>query len=88
MRLGAISLLDVADDYIQELNVAERISHPDYHTPVKYHDVALLRLENTVEFTAYVRPACLNTLKDDLSRNGLNIKAWAIGFGKLSYGIN
>lgn len=33
--------------------------HPEYKVKQKYHDIALLELEEPVEFTSYIWPACL-----------------------------
>jgi hypothetical protein len=42
-------------------SVVRRIPHPDYRPPQKYHDIALLLLDNDVMFDSYVKPACLHT---------------------------
>ncbi|XP_026284754.1 serine protease snake-like isoform X2 [Frankliniella occidentalis] len=47
-------------DRPQLLAVAQRLRHPQYDPPVKYHDVALLRLAQDARFDeGFVRPACL-----------------------------
>lgn len=46
----------------QLIPVAEHVKHPEYKPPLKYHDIALLRLARDVRFEAgFVRPACLDT---------------------------
>lgn len=65
----------------QEKLISERISHPEYKPPAKYNDIGLIRIDSPVEFTRYVRPACLNT--NHLISENLAV---ATGFGKLSYG--
>lgn len=60
--------------------ISERIPHPQHAPPVKYNDVGLLKLDKTVQFTAQIRPACLN-LDAQLQVQ----KAIATGFGKLNY---
>jgi len=66
---------------MQERNIVERIKHPDYNASVRYHDIALFKLDRPLELNARVRPACLevNTQVSDKS-------AIASGFGKTSYG--
>ncbi|XP_044259506.1 serine protease snake-like isoform X2 [Tribolium madens] len=79
VRLGTIHL-DELDPDVQERVVIERIRHPDYKPPLKANDIGLIKLQDPVEFTPYVRPACLNTADINPGRKGL-----ASGFGKLSY---
>ncbi|XP_063223207.1 serine protease snake-like isoform X2 [Bacillus rossius redtenbacheri] len=63
----------------QLLGVAERIAHPQYRRPVKYHDIALLRLEQAARLSNDVRPACLQT------RTFINArKVIATGWGRTS----
>ncbi|KAJ1527794.1 hypothetical protein ONE63_007745 [Megalurothrips usitatus] len=65
----------------QTIAVAERIKYPDYKPPVRYHDIALLRLESAAEMTAFVRPACLHTEPTlDPSRDPVQI-----GWGRTAY---
>lgn len=71
---------DTHPDDVKIINIIDRIHHPEYKKPYKYHDIALLKLESSVEFSPYVRPACLNT-------HPVHYKeAIAIGFGKTKYG--
>jgi len=66
---------------MQERNIVERIKHPNYKAPMRYHDIALFKLDRPLELNSRVRPACLevNTQISDKS-------AIASGFGKTSYG--
>lgn len=80
VRVGLIDL-STPGDAMQERNVVDRIKHPDYQFSVRYHDIALLKLDHPLELNPRVRPACLET--------GLQIpgeSAIASGFGKTSYG--
>lgn len=54
--------------------------HPEYSPGISYHDIALLELEETVEFTPYIKPACLPR-----STNELQQKLVATGFGLLDF---
>lgn len=38
--------------------------HPNYHARSKYHDIALLELKASVEFSYYVWPACIYAERD------------------------
>jgi hypothetical protein len=46
-------------DYV----ISEIIPHPNYDpkNPSKHHDLAILRLENSVSFNDFVSPICLPT---------------------------
>ncbi|KAK5649715.1 hypothetical protein RI129_000744 [Pyrocoelia pectoralis] len=78
VRLGVINL---KSNEGRVYGISKRIPHPNYTPPSKYNDIGLLKLDKAVKFTAYIRPACLNTDPDLQVQN----KAIATGFGKLSY---
>lgn len=80
VRVGLIDL-STPDDAMQERDVAERIKHPDYKSPVRYHDIALLRLDRSLELNPRVRPACLEVNSQIPGKSAI-----ASGFGKTSYG--
>lgn len=42
-----------------EYNVKEFIRHKGYNRWTKKNDIALIELEKTVQFTDFIRPACL-----------------------------
>ncbi|XP_033207433.1 serine protease snake-like isoform X2 [Belonocnema kinseyi] len=62
VRVGDLNLKRT-DDLArpQERNVVQIIRHPNYRPPSQYHDIALLRLDWSVTFDEFVRPACLPT---------------------------
>lgn len=80
-RLGDFNLKR-NDDGAQPVNyvIVERIRHPDYKPPTKYNDIALLKLDRRVEFSDFIRPACLYT-KDYFDVN----KTVATGWGKIDF---
>jgi hypothetical protein len=83
VRLGDIDLKDSTDDVnVQMLNVVQRIPHPDYRTSEKYHDIALLQLDNDVTFDTFVKPACLHI--QDIDPND---KPVATGWGLTEPGL-
>lgn len=49
----------------QVYSIIQRVVHPNYKPPSRYHDIALLKLNTTVTMSAFVRPTCLNTLPLD-----------------------
>jgi hypothetical protein len=81
-RLGDLNL-KLTNDGAQPVNylVEEVIQHPQYKPPAKYNDVALLKLDREVEFTEFIRPACL--FKTDTFH--IN-KTVATGWGRIDYG--
>jgi hypothetical protein len=76
VRLGDVDLKSSADDVdVQEFSVVRRIPHPSYRAPQKYHDIALLELDNDVYFDSSVSPACLHN-QDTLPRETLSASGW------------
>jgi len=61
-RLGDLNYLtDTDESKPKDYKIEKRIVHPNYKRPISYNDIALLRLEQIVEFSEFVRPLCLNT---------------------------
>ena len=83
-RLGETDLQSKNEQYPHiDRKVKTIIIHPKYQSygKVKEYDVALLKLKESVEFSAHILPICLP--KDD---NLLFDKiAWFKGFGHTSY---
>lgn len=63
------------------MNVSKAIAHPGYKWPVKYHDIGLIELIQSIIFNEYVRPACLN-VDENLTWD----YAIASGYGQSSFG--
>lgn len=64
MRLGDLDLsIELDDAEPQEFLIKQKISHPNYAPPSKYHDIGLLELDRPANRTEYVDMACLNTEK-------------------------
>lgn len=76
VRTGLIDLKNPGDT-LQERTVVERISHPNYRYPRKYHDIALLKLQAPFDLNQYVRPACLQVQTSIAEKSAI-----ASGFGK------
>ncbi|XP_047518163.1 serine protease snake-like isoform X2 [Pieris napi] len=58
IRVGILKRSDPVDSS-KEYNVVA-IPHPDYHSPIQYNDIALLRTDRDIELNKYVVPACLH----------------------------
>ncbi|XP_072047063.1 chymotrypsinogen B-like [Amphiura filiformis] len=65
--------------YEQERNVTRVIIHPAYTYFDDRNDIALLQLESPVEFSDYVRPACVAT---DLNELSTYTNCMAAGWGR------
>ncbi|CAI6344853.1 unnamed protein product [Macrosiphum euphorbiae] len=74
-RLGELDYNSETADYKPtDYKIVKRIIHPNYKSPSLYNDIALLRLERDVNFSAYVRPICLNT--DILTPSAVMATGW------------
>lgn len=83
VRLGDHNIRSNADDKnVQEIPVETIIFNPSFRPPMKYNDIALVKLSRDVNFTPFVRPACLHTSSKVLSGAKVN----AIGWGKVNFG--
>lgn len=85
VRLGDLDLATEDDDASpQDFEVIRAVSHPDYKAPSKYHDIALLELNQKVNFTDYISPACLDTGLE-LREANLTATGWGkTGFSEVS----
>nr|AAV91455.1 serine protease 7 [Lonomia obliqua] len=79
VRLGDQNIDPSVGDGANPIDVPIRriISHPEYYSPIKYNDIALLELVTRVKFNSDIRPACLWTQ----SGFGGYSKALATGWG-------
>ncbi|XP_045466027.1 clotting factor G beta subunit-like [Harmonia axyridis] len=78
VRLGVTEINNPSNR--QDRRVIEIIKHPGYSPPSLYYDMGLLRLEKSVKFDIYVRPACLHH-----SKNPLGERAIATGWGNIEF---
>jgi hypothetical protein len=75
---------EVCMQQVQDIEVAEKIPHPKYTKEANnsFHDIALLRLKQKVEFSPYVQPICLPLEKHlwnkDYSGKHLVTAGWGI----------
>lgn len=60
VRVGDVNLAsDEDDEYSQQINIARFIRHPQHRFSSKYDDIALIELEEEVNLTVAVCPACI-----------------------------
>lgn len=56
-----------ADKHV-DIMIEESIGHPNYSKALKKNDIALLRLAQKVNFTAFINPICLpSSTNEDLT---------------------
>ncbi|XP_065209905.1 uncharacterized protein LOC135838202 [Planococcus citri] len=77
--LGDLTLSSTTDDARPKVYRIVKIhDHPNYKAPSVYNDISLFELNTTVEFSPYVRPACLYTSTADFPAD---TKAKITGWG-------
>ncbi|XP_066991487.2 serine protease snake [Anabrus simplex] len=81
VRLGELNLKR-SDDGAEprDYTITSIVRHPHYKAPAKYYDIALIRLAQQVQFTKFIRPACLFA-EDNFPVN----KTIATGWGQIAY---
>ncbi|KAJ8976561.1 hypothetical protein NQ317_014214 [Molorchus minor] len=81
VRLGDLDLTTRSDgSEHKDYKITNIIVHPAYEYPKKYNDIALLRTETKIQFTRFIRPACLYT-KNEIP----DVLATATGWGRTDY---
>ena len=55
------TLIKISD---QKVKIAQIFQHPNYKDGSTYDDLAVVKLENDIQFKGYIQPACLWTSKD------------------------
>ena len=74
--IATMGRIKLDDDQIMNYTIAQIIIHENYTSSEKINDIALIRLEEPVQFTDTIRPACLY-LKEDNPKI-LTITGWGI----------
>ncbi|KAG4080009.1 hypothetical protein HA402_006321 [Bradysia odoriphaga] len=62
---------------VRDFNVSETFLYPDYAVRSFTNDIALLKIDRTVDFSEHIQPACLPHLNTEISN-----KVVATGWGK------
>ncbi|KAL0821286.1 hypothetical protein ABMA28_005886 [Loxostege sticticalis] len=63
VRLGDVNIIDryANNSFPTEANIKRIIEHPNYKSPKKNFDIALIELAYPVEFNKFIQPACVWT---------------------------
>lgn len=79
VQLGDI-LLNGISKTAKIYQVVKVYSHPQYAQPSTYNDIALLELDKDVEISAYVKPACLFTVRDsnEIKKFKMQVTGWGL----------
>lgn len=79
VQLGDITL-DATSGTHKDFRVIEIIKHDSYTPPSTYNDIALLKLDRVVKFTAFIKPACLFTEPnfDSLKGYTFEVTGWGL----------
>lgn len=78
--LGEHDLTNNKFDRPLQVDIAEKIPHPQFKRAAKYYDIALIRMAIRVTFNRFIRPACLPESYDPDRP-----KAVATGWGRTDY---
>lgn len=57
--LGEHDLSNDKHDRPLQVEIAEKMPHPQFKRSAKYYDIALLKMALRITFSPYIRPACL-----------------------------
>lgn len=76
--LGVTDLVEMDKSQLQKLSIAKITKHPLHKWSFNYHDIAVLELNRKVNFTPYVKPACLMTkpISDERATSRLVVLGW------------
>lgn len=80
VRLGEYDLSTDDDSEHQDMEISEIVHHPAYNGIQAYNDVSLIRLNKSVAFGRFIKPACLWQLDTIPSERLI-----AIGWGQLGH---
>ncbi|KAJ8961846.1 hypothetical protein NQ318_021463, partial [Aromia moschata] len=78
VRLGITEVSNLT--FLQEYQVNHSMSHPEYTSKAKYHDIGLIRLSSDVNMRKEVRPACVHLEKDIPQKSAI-----ATGWGSIKF---
>lgn len=63
VRLGEWNFFDPLETKHLDVYISEMKVHDDYDPATKNNDIALLKLDRSVEYTQYIRPICLPSVE-------------------------
>ncbi|XP_041980976.1 uncharacterized protein LOC121734431 [Aricia agestis] len=67
VKLGVENILDDVGNEGRQPKIAKIVNiivHPEYKSPKKYNDIALLEVDQAIAFTEFIKPACIWPHKD------------------------
>ncbi|XP_055609714.1 CLIP domain-containing serine protease B14-like [Uranotaenia lowii] len=73
-------------EHTQVHEVVEVILHPEFNEQIYHHDIALLRLEDDIEYTDYIQPICLWSVQKAEIDNTINSPGSVAGWGTGDFG--
>lgn len=83
IRVGEYDFSSLAEPYpFAERGVAKKVVHPKYNFFTYEYDLALVRLDNPLEFAPHIAPICLPASDDLLIGENATVTGW----GRLSEG--
>jgi hypothetical protein len=71
------------DIFHQDSEILRFVNHPNYTSPKKYFDIALIELAEVLTFNNFIQPACLYTVPDEKL---VGKKAVTTGWGVIETG--
>ncbi|KAJ2949705.1 hypothetical protein O0L34_g15637 [Tuta absoluta] len=79
VRFGVEDIVNLFDfDHsATDRNISKIHVHPQYKSPIKYFDIALLELDEPITFNKFVQPACLWPEDMDRVKNG-TVTGWGV----------
>ena len=82
VRFGEHDVSEEGDGEKQERGVEKVVLHPDYQGRITENDMALIKMNSSVVFSATVSPICLPQEQVNLT----SLPAWSTGWGTSSLG--
>lgn len=60
IRMGDLSIVPTENNsQAHQFDIIQTFAHPSYRIRFLYDDIGLIRINGNIEFTDYIRPACL-----------------------------
>ncbi|XP_013149181.1 PREDICTED: serine protease snake-like [Papilio polytes] len=73
-RFGTTNITKRGQDY----KILRVINHPNYKSPSKYYDIALVETKSKIVFNEFVQPACLWRNEDTSSLTHVSVSGWGV----------
>ncbi|XP_060657482.1 venom serine protease Bi-VSP-like isoform X1 [Drosophila nasuta] len=86
VRLGEHDLSDDTEAGHVDINIAKKVSHPEYNRRNGRSDIAMLYLERNVELTSLILPICMPSTPSLRAKSYVGTLPFVIGWGKTQEG--